>query len=52
MTVAGYVHDRDGAYSSFPGERYLVAFDGASDPNTIRARLPEDVSIRVAGLLP
>jgi len=52
MTVAGYVHDQDGAYSSFPDRRSLVAFDGASDPATIRARLSEDASIRVARLLP
>jgi len=51
MTVAGYVHDQDGAYRSFPGKRYLVAVDGASDPTTIRGRLPEDASIRVESLL-
>jgi len=51
VTVAGYVHDQDGAYSSFPDKRYLVAFDGVTDPATIRARLPDDASIRVASLL-
>lgn len=51
VTVAGYVHDQDGAYSSFPDKRYLVALDGATDPTTIRARLPDDASIRVASLL-
>jgi len=51
VTVAGYVHDQDGAYSSFPDKRYLIAFDGATDPATIRARLPEDTSVRVASLL-
>ena len=51
VTVAGYVHDQDGAYSSFPDKRYLVTLDGATDPTTIRARLPDDTSIRVAGLL-
>ncbi|MDZ7746967.1 MAG: hypothetical protein U5K28_10840 [Halobacteriales archaeon] len=50
-TVAGYVHDQDGAYGSFSDKRYLVALDGASDPTTIRARLPDDASIRVASLL-
>ncbi|WP_234972361.1 hypothetical protein [Halobaculum gomorrense] len=51
VTVAGYVHDQDGAYSSFPDRWYLVAFDGAADPTAIRARLPDDASIRVASLL-
>lgn len=51
VTIAGYVHDQDGAYSSFPDKQYLVAFDGATDPTTIRARLPDDASIRVASLL-
>jgi carbonic anhydrase len=51
VTVAGYVHDQDGAYGSFPGKQYLVALDGVTDPPTIRARLPEDASVRVASLL-
>jgi len=51
VTVAGYVHDQDGAYSSFPDKRYLVALDGATAPTAIRNRLPDDVSIRVASLL-
>ncbi|WP_128478739.1 carbonic anhydrase [Halorussus pelagicus] len=51
VTVAGYVYDQDGAYSSFPDKRYLVAFDGATDPTTVRDRLPEDASVRVASLL-
>jgi carbonic anhydrase len=51
VTVAGYVYDQDGAYSPFPDGRYLVAFDGATDPATIRARLPEDTSVRVASVL-
>lgn len=49
-TVAGYVYDQDGAYGSFPDKRYLVALEDASDPITIRSRLPEDASIRVASL--
>lgn len=51
VTVAGYVHDQDGAYSSFPDKRYLVALDGETDPTTTRTRLPEDASVRVASLL-
>jgi carbonic anhydrase len=51
-TVAGYVHDEDGAYSSFPGEHYLVAADGETDADALRARLPEDRQARVASLLP
>ncbi|MFC7326100.1 carbonic anhydrase [Halorubrum rutilum] len=51
VTIAGYVHDQDGVYNSFPDRRYLVALDGVTDPTTIRARLPDDASIRVASLL-
>lgn len=51
ITVAGYVHDQDGAYSSFPDERYLVALDGEADPTEIRTRLPEDAGVEVASLL-
>ncbi|MEF8843182.1 MAG: carbonic anhydrase [Haloarculaceae archaeon] len=51
VTIAGYVHDQDGAYSSFPDKRYLVALDGVTDPTTIRTRLPEGTSVRVASLL-
>ncbi|WP_435174737.1 carbonic anhydrase [Halorussus sp. AFM4] len=51
VTVAGYVQDQDGAYRSFPGKRYLVALDGATEPATIRTRLPEDASVQVATLL-
>lgn len=52
ITVAGYVHDQDGAYRSFPDTRYLVALDDATEPTTIRTRLPEDTSVQVASLLP
>jgi carbonic anhydrase len=51
VRVAGYVHDQDGAYGSFADKQYLVAFDGATDPTTIRARLPDETSVRVASLL-
>jgi len=51
VTVAGYVHDQDGAYGSFPDKRYLVALDGATEPTTIRTRLPDDTSVQVASLL-
>jgi len=51
VTVAGYVYDQDGTYGSFPGKRYLVAFDGTTDTTAIRTRLPEDASIRVASVL-
>ena len=51
VTVAGYVHDQDGVYKSFPDKRYLVALDGATDPTTVRDRLPEDTSVQVASVL-
>ncbi|WP_101294977.1 PadR family transcriptional regulator [Halegenticoccus soli] len=51
VTIAGYVHDQDGAYSSFPGKRYLVALDGATEPTEIRPRLPDDPSVQVGSLL-
>lgn len=51
VTVAGYVHDRDGAYSSFPDRQYLVALDGASEPAEIRPRLPDESPVQVASLL-
>lgn len=51
VTVAGYVHDQDGVYESFPDKRYLVALNGATDPTTIRAHLPDDASIRVESFL-
>ncbi|WP_264782629.1 PadR family transcriptional regulator [Haladaptatus sp. T7] len=51
VTVAGYVHDQDGAYNSFPDKQYLVALDGETEPTTIRARLPDDTSVQVTNLL-
>lgn len=51
VTVAGYVHDQNGAYNSFPDKRYLVALDGVTDPTEIRTRLPENSSIQVESLL-
>lgn len=51
VTIAGYVHDQDGVYSSFPNKRYLVALDGETEPTTIRAHLPEDSSVHVGSLL-
>lgn len=51
VTVAGYVHDQDGAYGSFPGKRYLVALNGETEPQTIRTLLPEDTSAHVSSLL-
>lgn len=51
VTVAGYVYDQDGAYSSFLDKRYLVAVDSATEPTTIRGRLPEDSLVQVASLL-
>lgn len=52
VTVAGYVHDEDGVYGSFPGRHYLVALDGETDPGTIRSRLPGAADVHVASLLP
>jgi carbonic anhydrase len=49
-TVAGYVHDEDGAYSSFPGRTYLVALEDAVG-TAAESRLPEDTSVPVASLL-
>ncbi|MDY6776041.1 MAG: PadR family transcriptional regulator [Halobacteria archaeon] len=51
VTVAGYVHDQDGVYGSFPDRRYLVAFNGQTRPRTIRSRIPDDTSVRVGSLL-
>jgi carbonic anhydrase len=51
VTVAGYVHDEDGAYGSFPGRHYLVALDGETEPGTIRSRLPGAADAHVASLL-
>ncbi|WP_123622831.1 carbonic anhydrase [Halorubrum sp. CSM-61] len=51
VTIAGYVHDQDGEYSSFPDKWYLVTLDGETEPTTIRTHLPEDTSVHVAGLL-
>lgn len=51
VTIAGYVHDQDGAYGSFPDKRYLVALDGVTEPTEIRTRLPEDSSVQVESLL-
>lgn len=51
VTVAGYVHDQDGAYSSFPDKRYLVTVDGETEPQNIRALLSDDASVHVGSLL-
>ncbi|WP_336359684.1 PadR family transcriptional regulator [Haladaptatus sp. ZSTT2] len=51
ITVAGYVHDQDGVYGSFPDNWYLVALDGKIEPQTIRTQLPEDTTVHVASLL-
>ncbi|MGM0389385.1 MAG: carbonic anhydrase [Natrinema limicola] len=51
VAVAGYVHDQDGAYSSFPDKRYLVALDDETEPQLIQTCLPEDISVHVASLL-
>lgn len=51
ITVAGYVHDQDGAYGPVPGERYLVTVDGETDDTAISARVPDEESVPVAGLL-
>lgn len=51
VTIAGYVHDQDGAYNSFPDKQYLVALDGETEPTTIRTHLPEDTSVHAASLL-
>lgn len=50
-TPVGCVHDQDGAYSSFPDKRHVVAVDGESSSAEIRARLPDDASASVASLL-
>lgn len=50
ITVAGYVHDQDGVYGTFPGKRYLVAVDGDTDTAELAARLPDDESIPVGSL--
>jgi carbonic anhydrase len=49
VTIAGYIHDQNGAYSSFPDKRYLVAPDGETDPQTIR--VPENTSVTAVSLL-
>ena len=51
VTVAGYVHDQDGAYRSFPDQRYLVALDDVTEPAAIRERLSDD-SVQVGRLCP
>jgi carbonic anhydrase len=51
ITVVGYVHDEDGAYSSFPRNHYLVTVDGDTDPETLRSRLPDGAPGRVASVL-
>lgn len=51
VTVAGYVHDEDGAYSCFPGRHYLVTVDGETDRETLRSRLPDGEAVPVANLL-
>lgn len=51
VTVAGYVHDQDGAYGSFPDKRYLVALNSQTNPQSIRDCLPDDTSVRVGSLL-
>lgn len=51
VTTVGYVHDQDGAYSSFPGKHYLVTLDGETAPSEIRPRLAEERSSQVASLL-
>jgi carbonic anhydrase len=50
ITVAGYVHDQDGVYGTFPGKQYLVAVDGETDTAELDARLPDDESIPVGSL--
>jgi carbonic anhydrase len=52
VPVAGYVHDQDGAYGSFPQKHYLVSVDGETDPDTIRADYPATESVPVSNLLP
>lgn len=51
VTVAGYVHDQDGAYRSFPDRRYLVALDDDTEPAAIRERLSDD-TVQVGRLRP
>jgi len=50
ITVAGYVHDQDGVYGTFPGKQYLVAVDGVIDTAELDVRLPDDESIPVGCL--
>lgn len=50
ITVAGYVHDQDGVYDSFPGKQYLVTIDGETNLSELDARLPDHESIRVGTL--
>lgn len=50
ITVAGYVHDQDGVYGTFPGKQYLVAVDGETDTAELDARPPDDESVLVGSL--
>jgi len=50
ITVAGYVHDEDGVYGTFPGKQYLVTVDGETDTAELDARLPDDEAIPVGSL--
>jgi len=50
ITVAGYVHDQDGVYGTFPGKQYLVTVDGETDTTELDARLPDNESIPVGSL--
>lgn len=49
VTVAGYVHDQEGVYGSFPDKQYLVTVNG--ETTDLDSRLPDDESISVGSLL-
>jgi carbonic anhydrase len=51
ITIAGYVHDQDGAYSSFPGKHHLATVDGETDSGKIQSRVPDNQSIPLTNRL-
>jgi carbonic anhydrase len=52
VPVAGYVHDQDGTYGSFPQKHHLMSVDGETDPDMIRGDYPAIESVPVSNLLP
>lgn len=50
-TVFGFVYDLHGVYGDAPGRTYLVAADGETDPEALRARVDVDDETAVWSLL-